>query len=135
MKITMFVAWSAGVGVLVAAYAIWFTFLQLNRFSESIMLLFWLSPLIAASVASYFGPSKKILLGASMAAPAAILAVLFNLLDQLLGKAVDLPGLHGGMALFFVTLIYAGILSGIGGFMGCFLATKHDRNERQTRID
>lgn len=135
MKINMFVAWSAGAGILVAAYAIWFTVLHLYKFSESIMLLFWLSPLIAAFVSSYFGPSKKIALGASMAVPAAILAVLFNLLDQLYDRAVDFPGLQGGLILFFVTLIYAGILSGIGGFMGCFLARKRDRNKRQTQID
>ncbi len=129
MKITMFGAWSAGVGVLVAAYATWFTFMQMSKFSESMMLLLWLSPLIAAFVSSYFGPSKKVLLGASMAVPTAILAVLLNLVDQFYDKAVDLPGLQGGLIIFFITLIYAGILSGIGGFMGYFLARKPDGKE------
>jgi len=64
-----------------------------------------------------------------MAVPTAILAVLLNLVDQFLDKAVDLPGLQGGLIIFFVTLIYAGILSGIGGFMGYFLARKPDGKE------
>jgi len=121
---TTFGAWSIGVGILVAAYAAWFGFLQASRFSESMMLLLWLSPLAASIVSSYLGPSRKILLGASMAIPAAILAAIFNFVDQFLGKAVDLPGLQGGMILFVVTLIYSGILSGIGGFIGSFLSRK-----------
>jgi hypothetical protein len=129
MKTTMFGAWSAGVGVLVAAYATWFTFLQVSEFSESMMLVLWLSPLIAAFVSSYIGPSKKVLLGSSMAVPAAILAVVLNLVYQFLDRAVDLPGLQGGLIIFFITLIYAGILSVIGGFMGYFLSRKSDGKE------
>lgn len=132
MKITMFRAWLAGVAVLFATYAIWFTFVQVSRFSETMMLLLWLSPLIAGFISSYFGPSKKILLGASMAVPTAILAVLLNLVDQLLDKAVDLPGLQGGLIIFFITLIYAGILAGIGGFIGYFLARKLDGKEQHS---
>ena len=112
--------------MLVAAYATWFTFLQLSKFSEPMMLLLWLSPLVAAFVSSYFGPSKQVLLGTSMAVPAAFLAVLFNLVDQLLDVTVDFPGLQGGLIIFFVTLIYAGVLSGIGAFLGYFLARKLD---------
>lgn len=132
MKITMFRAWLAGVAVLFATYATWFTFVQASRFSETMMLLLWLSPLIAGFISSYFGPSKKILLGASMAVPTAILAVLLNLVDQLLDKAVDLPGLQGGLIIFFITLIYAGILAGIGGFIGYFLARKLDGKEQHS---
>ena len=124
MKSTMFRAWSAGVGILVMGYMAWFAFLQLENFSESLVLLLWLSPLISAFVSSYLGPSKKILLGTSMAVPAAILAVMLNSFDQFLGNAVDFPGIQGGLILFATTLIYAGILSVIGSVLGYFITRK-----------
>jgi len=117
----MFRAWSAGVGVLVAAYATWFTFLQLGKFSEAMMVLLWLSPLVAAFVSSYLGPSKKILLGTSMAVPAAFLAVLFNLVDQLLDISVDFPGVAGAGILFTLTLAYATVLASMGALFGYYL--------------
>jgi hypothetical protein len=129
MKITLFKAWSAGVGVLIATCVVWFALLQAHRFSESTMLVLWLSPLVAGFISSYFAPSRKLLLGASMALPTAILAVLLNVIDQALDKAVDLPGLEGGLILFFVTLIYSGILSGVGGFIAYYLSRKSDEKE------
>ena len=118
MKMSSLSAWLAGLGVLIAVHVGWYVFLNLERFSEFMMLTTWLSPLAAAFIASYFGPSRKILLGASMSIPAAVLAVLFNFAYQLLGEPVDFPGPNGGVILFFVTLAYASALSIVGAYLG-----------------
>jgi len=120
----MFKAWSSGFGIIVVAYATWFVLLQVGTYSELFVLLLWSSPFIAAFVSSYLGPSKKIWLGISMAVPTAVLAVVFNSVHQLLGNAVDFPGFKGGLILFTTTLIYAGIISGIGGAVGYFLTRR-----------
>lgn len=127
MTDAMFKAWSAGCGIIFVAYAIWFALLQVGTYSELFILLLWASPFIGAFVSSYLGPSKKIWLGISMAVPTALLAVVFNSVYQLLGNAVDFPGFRGGLILFTTTLIYAGIISGVGGAAGYFLTRKLPR--------
>jgi hypothetical protein len=128
----MLKAWSAGLGILVVAYAAWFAFLQVGKFSESSALFLWISPLIAAFVSSYLGPSRKIILGISMAFPSAILAVVVNSFYQLHDQAVDFPGFRAGLILFTLVLIYSALISVVGAVIGYFLATKRDRNNRQT---
>ena len=124
MRNSMFKAWSIGIVILVVAYVAWFASLQIDKYAELLILFLWLSPFIAAFVSSYLGPSKKILLGASMAVPASILTVVFNSIYQLMGNSVDYPGIKGGLILFTTTLIYAGIISGVGGAAAYFLSRK-----------
>lgn len=128
----MFKAWSVGFGIIVVAYVAWFVVLQLGTYSELFVLLLWSSPFIAAFVSSYLGPSKKILLGTSMAVPFAVLAVVFNTVYQMLGNAVDFPGFKGGLILFTTTLIYTGIIAGIGGVAGYFITRKREGKVEHT---
>ena len=56
-----------------------------------------------------------------MAVPAAFLAVLFNLVDQLLDIKVDFPGVGGAGILFVFTLAYATVVASVGALAGYFL--------------
>jgi len=120
----MLKAWVAGAGVVVMVYVVWFIVLQTNQYSELLNILLWSSPLAAAAVAAYLAPSKKILLGISMALPTTALAVALNFVYQWLGNAVDFPGLRGGLILFTTTLAYSSILCGLGSAGGSALASK-----------
>ena len=126
MKHSIFKAWSIGVGILVAIFVMWFVLLQANVFSQVIVVILWISPLIAAFVSAYLGPSHKILLGTSMAIPSALFAVVLNSADQFLGAAVDFPGLKGGFILFILVLISAVIVS-IPGSLVAYALTKNDQ--------
>jgi len=132
MKTTTTRAFFSGIGVLAAAYAFWYLLLQMKSFSLVAMTFLWLSPLIAALVASYLAPRRKVLLGALMAFPAAILAVLLNSVVELFGRAVDLPGVTGGLTTFILTLAYASVLSVIGGLAGHLLSRKRGGNHART---
>jgi len=124
MKHSIFKAWSIGAGILVVVFAIWFVLLQANVFSQSFVIVLWISPMIAAFVSAYLGPSHKILLGTSMAIPAALLAVALNSADQFFGTAVDFPGLKGGFVLLILVLISAAITT-IPGSVTAYALTRN----------
>lgn len=124
MSITSFRAWSVGAGIITLVYAAWFIALQASQYSEALVFLLWLSPLVAALVSAYFAPRRKVLLGMSMVLPTTILAVALNAIYQWLGNAVDFPGIRGGLILFTTTLVYSGILCGLGSMAGLVLAKK-----------
>jgi hypothetical protein len=125
MKHSIFKAWLTGAGILVVVFAIWFVLLQANIFSQSFVIVLWISPMIAAFVSAYLGPSHKILLGTSMAIPSALLAVALNSANQFSGTAVDFPGLKGGFILFILVLISAAIIS-IPGSVAAYTLTRND---------
>lgn len=115
-------AWLVGVAVLLVSNGVWFVSLQAHSFSVLLVWLLWISPLIAALVSAYLSPRKKILLGISLAIPAAIFAVALNTIYELLGNAVDFPGLRGGASLFVITLGYSVLLCALGGGVGYYLS-------------
>ena len=125
MKASMLKAWSIGAAILIVVFSIWFVFLQAEIFSQSALVLLWISPMIAAFVSSYLSPSHKILLGTSMAIPTALFAVAINSADQFFGTAVDFPGLKGGFILFILVLISAAIVS-IPGSMAAYALTRNN---------
>jgi hypothetical protein len=125
MKHSIIKAWLTGAGILVVVFAIWFVLLQANVFSQSFVIVLWISPMIAAFASAYLGPSHKILLGTSMAIPSALLAVALNSANQISGTAVDFPGLKGGFILFILVLISAAIIS-IPGSVAAYTLTKND---------
>ena len=59
-----------------------------------------------------------------MAVLAAIVTTTSNLAFQILGNAVDFPGLRGGFVLFSLTLLYHGALCAIGAISGHMLTRK-----------
>ena len=70
----MIKAWLFGVSVLVAVFVAWFLLLKMDVFSQLAAIALWVAPLIAGFVTAYIGPSHKVLLGTSLAIPAALFA-------------------------------------------------------------
>jgi hypothetical protein len=118
MKSRMIWAWSLGVGLLFASFALWLLALRIEAFSQPLLILLWISPGVAAFVASYISPSHKIILGSSMAIPTAGLAAVLNWMVQIQGSAVDFPGPSGGLMLFIIILVAAAVLCWLGGVLG-----------------
>ena len=114
----------AGLSVLLAVLFVWAVLLQLKIFSQSMAIILWLSPGVAAFAAAYLAPSSKFLLGASMGLPAAVLAVAFNSISQLAGIAVDFPGAEGGLVLFVIILVGATVIASVGALAGFLLTRK-----------
>lgn len=117
----MLKAWTIGVVILIAVYAAWFVSLQLGTFAQVVIVLLWVTPVVAAFVSTHLAPHNKVLLGLSMAIPAAILASVLNVAHQMLGRAVDFSGLQGGVILAAVALIENVILCGVGSLAAHFL--------------
>jgi hypothetical protein len=113
-----------GIGLLIAAYALWFITLQIEQYSEFNVLILWASPFIAALVSAYLAPRKKLLLGISMVLPTAILGVTLNYIDQAQGNPVDFPGSSGALILFTTTLLYSAILCSVGAVIGRALSNR-----------
>lgn len=132
MTISAFRVWLTGAGIVALVYAAWFIALQASQYSEVLVLLLWLSPLVAALVTAYLAPSRKIMMGMSMVLPTVILAVTLNFAYQWLGNAVDFPGTRGGLILFATTLVYSAILCGLGSIGGLVLAKKFRTEVKQT---
>lgn len=122
MKQSMLKAWLLGACTLLAIYLIWFLLLKFEIFFQAAVAILWAAPAIAAMVSAYASPSKKILLGVSLAIPSALLAVTLNTATQLSGSAVDFQGNKGGLILFVLTLITASVLATAGSLAGYFLS-------------
>jgi len=130
MKRSALNAWMLGVVILVVAFGLWLVVLKLETFGTLAMVLLLASLFTAALLASYFSPQKKILIGTSLAVPAAILATILNAVYQMLGHAVDLSGLEGGITLFLIVLVESAIVCLLGGVAGYFLARLTRRNSK-----
>lgn len=117
----MIKAWLYGIVIIILVDVIWAIALLTNIFSGSLLLAMELSPLLGAIISSYLAPTNKLLLGVSLAIPTAIFTVLFNSIYQLYGHRVDFPGLHGGVILLSVSLIYSFIICLFGGVVGLLL--------------
>ena len=122
MRVSALHSWFIGGGILLVAYAAWFAAIQMQVYSQALVLILWVSPFVAAFVSAYLAPGSNIIIGVSMAIPSAVLAVILNAAHQSFGHAVDFPGLHGGLILFVSVLAYSGILCGIGAVGGRFFA-------------
>jgi len=113
-----------GLGVLLAAYALWFILLQNSQYSELNVIILWASPFVAAIVSAFLAPKRNFLLGISMAFPAAIFTVVLNFVYQMQGNPVDFAGSRGALILFTTTMIYSGILCGVGAVIGQAISMK-----------
>ena len=97
-------AWILGLAILVVAHLTVFIGVEAGVASTPLDLLVWCSPAVAAFITAYLAPRKKILLGASMALPAAGFVLVINRAHEAKGHAVDFPGWRGGWILLKVTL-------------------------------
>lgn len=113
-----------GAGILAATFVAWLLNVELGRFSWTMATILWISPLAAGCVVSFLSPSRKVVLGSSMAIAAALLATVLNWSVQLLGMGVDFPGLKGGITLLLLVLAGAIPLSLIGAIAGRLMSLK-----------
>jgi hypothetical protein len=117
----------AGLAVLLAADGAWLIAIQTSNVSEFLILLWWLSPPFAAFVSAYLAPHRKILLGTSLAIPAAILVGLLNTAYQMFGHAVDFPGPRGALILVTTSLVFNVMLCAVGGVVGYVVSTRQQK--------
>jgi hypothetical protein len=120
-------AWFIGAGIITVAYMAWLIILQAKQYSDVLIFLLWISPFVAALVSAYLAPQRKVLFGMSMVLPTVFLTVVFNVVYQWIGIAVDFPGVRGGLILFAITLIYSCFLCGVGSILGLLLAKKFQK--------
>ena len=114
-------AWFSGLAVLLIAYGTWLLALQVQAFSRELVVVLWASPCAAGFLTAYLSPRMKVLLGASLAIPTAIMATLLNLLYESLGNVVDFGGARGSATLLLITLVYSTVLCVVGGVAGLLL--------------
>ena len=130
----MFKAGFLGILILFVVDMAWLIAFKIEVMPNILLLLVQGSPLVAGFASSFFAPRNKIVLGISMAIPAAVFAVAITLLFQAFGKAVDFSGVKGSVTLFSITLVYAGVMGAIGGAAGSFLSKlrsqKKDREKQ-----
>lgn len=117
-------AWVYGFGVLIAAHALWFAFLQARQFSEVALIVLWLSPAVASFITAYCAPRKKFLLGVSLAVPTAVLVGILNFMYASFGNAVDFSGASGSVLLSVITLLGAAVICAVGSVVGYLVTRK-----------
>lgn len=113
------VAVLAGVSILLAAQLLYVGVLTKVSYHEPLRLMLLSAPILAAFVAAYFVPGRKVqkvLAGMSMAVTGAILGILSSHVYRALGLHVDQIG--GLVATFLVLLGYNGVAAAIGTALG-----------------
>lgn len=124
-------AWVVGFMMLITVDAIVVIATLIEFYPRALLLLLQVSPFVAAFISSYLSPQKKIILGTSMAIPAALLGVVVTFMYQLVGKPVDFPGLKGGLILFEISLVYGLVVCTLGGILGYFVSKKRGKAQRE----
>jgi hypothetical protein len=114
--------WVAGVAVIALAQVAWFVLLGMQRFSQTLFVLLWVSSGIAALMVAYFSPRRKIVMGLSLSVPTAVLIAVLNYGYQLTGHASDFPGIRGAVILLTMEFAWNAVICGIGAAAGYFLA-------------
>lgn len=130
MIVSMLKAWVLGIVILLIINGAWLIALQAEMFSGALLLVWQISPFVAALVSAYIAPRKKVILGTSMAVPAALIVVSITYAYQLFGKPTDFPGFKGGLILFAITLLYSSILCALGGALGYFITKKKSATKK-----
>lgn len=122
---TVLKAMLAGIGILVVAQILYIGVLLKISFHEFLRFVLLVAPGLAALVAAYLAPDRKLLTGVSMALCGAVLGVLSAIGYETLGLNVDHIG--GLLATFLILLGYNTALSIAGSVVGVFLSRKSQR--------
>ena len=117
-------AYAAGVVVLLITHGAWLVSIQSALYSTALLLVLWVSPVVASALVAYLAPQNKILLGTSIAVPAVLFATAINFIYQVSGHEVDFPGFRGSVILALIMLAADDVLSAIGAALGYFLSRK-----------
>jgi len=123
-------SWLIGGAIVLAVNFIYFaSIFAAVRFSHSIpiiflMLLLWLSPVIAAFVTAYLAPRKKILLGMSMAPLSLFFSIAFTFLFEALGERGDHFDALGTLMITVLAFVFYCGLCALGVALGCSLSNR-----------
>lgn len=118
----------AGIGVLILAQALYIGVLVKITHHELLRLLLLIAPSLAAFIAAYLAPRRKLLVGLSMALYGAVIGVLSAFWYESFGLHVDRIG--GVWATFLILLVYYLALSLVGGAGGYFLSRNKGLNNK-----
>lgn len=97
--------------------------------SAQLMWFLWASPLVGAFLATWMNPRHMLRMVISLAATAAVLAILSNTIHQTRGNPVDFLGVSGALWLAAITLAYGLVLSAIGGGLARLISHRMGRKE------
>ena len=114
----------AGIGVLVLAHVLYAGVLIKVSYHEFLRWILLGAPGFAACIAAYMSPSRKLLMGISMALYGAVIGMLSAVGYEYFGLHVDRIG--GPLATFVILFAYDAALSVVGSVVGVFLS--HKRN-------
>ena len=98
--------------------------------SAQLMWFLWASLLVGAFLATWMNPRYMLRVVISLAATAAVLAILSNTVHQARGNPVDFPGIGGALWLAAITLTYGLVLSAIGGGLARLISHRMGRVEK-----
>ena len=85
-------AWLSGAALLVLAHVLWWGVASGTDYAQSLRVIIFAIPILAAFVVTYFSPRRKVALGLSMSAVGAVLGMIAMLMYQGLGYHVDQIG-------------------------------------------
>lgn len=120
-----------GVALLIVLNGAYLVAIQVELFSKLLLVISQISPLIAAAVAAYLAPRRRVIVGIAMAIPSVVLTVAVTVTYQLLGQPVDFPGLRGAWILIEITSLYSLFLCSLGGIIGSLLAIRREPTKIQ----
>ncbi len=112
----------AGVGVLFLAQVLYVLVLVKVSYHEILRSMLLGAPAMAACMAAYLSPSRKMLIGLSMALCGAVIGLLSAMGYEYFGLHVDRIG--GPLATFAILLAYYVALSVAGSVVGIALSRK-----------
>jgi hypothetical protein len=112
----------AGIGVLILAQLLYIGVLLKINHHELLRWILLGAPGLAAFIAAYSAPNRKLLIGLSMALYGALIGMLSAIGYEYFGLHVDRIG--GLFATFMILLAYYAALSIVGSVAGLFLSRK-----------
>lgn len=118
--------------VLLIGEVFWYLFVNVYFVGYLALHIYRFFPLIAAFVASLLAPTRKVLIGLSVAALHTVISTGFSLFYEYYGITIDRIGLEGVLILSIATFLYDLAYCTVGTICGVFVSrkrVKHNRTE------
>ena len=108
------------IGILIVGDTVFLAAIKLGAGTGALAFAIWLLPPIAAFVASWVAPRRKVLTGLLVAASAAVLTGASNYIFEALGNRVDFPGIEGALLVMGMALPLTVLLCAVSAIAGHF---------------
>ena len=116
-----FKAWMIGIALLVLVHIAWFSILKMHMDIGFVRYGFGAAVVVCSLAGALVTPKKNILVGMSLAIPAALISAASNFVYELLGNAVDFPGMKYSLMLGLIALPWHLLLCTLGGVIAHFM--------------